>query len=41
MKIQVGIQVRGVEVLHPFGMLGSNVAVAHVFADDRSILAFY
>jgi hypothetical protein len=41
MVVQIGIQVRAVELLNAFGVFGRDVAVAHVLADHRAILGFH
>jgi hypothetical protein len=41
MKIQVRIEMRGVELLHFLGMLARNVSIADVLADHRSVLALH
>ena len=41
MVVQIGVEVRAVEVLNGFSVFGGDVAVAHVLADHRAILGFH
>jgi len=41
MKIQVWIQVRHVEPLEGFGVVGRKMAVADVLADNRAVLSLH
>ena len=36
-KVQIRIEVRALELVEGFGMLGSDMAPAHVFADHPSV----
>src|SRR5664279_2258538 len=41
MVVQIGIQVRAVELLDGLGVFSLDVAVAHVLADDGAIFGFH